>query len=70
MHPAIANRPSPVLLRLLVVFFERRQQARRHTKRLAMIVERKITHVQREGAPVAFLLDDNGDGAALDDQAR
>ena len=50
---AVRERP----LRFLVLFFVRRQEPRRRTKRLAIVEQRQVAHVQCERAPGTFLVD-------------
>jgi hypothetical protein len=51
---------------LFEILFDRRQQPRRGTQRLAMIEQRQIAHVNRQWAAGTFLIHHHRDGAALD----
>jgi hypothetical protein len=53
-------------LRFFVIFFERRERARRFAQRFTMIVERKVPNVEGERAARRLLLDDDGNRAAFD----
>src|SRR5262245_18816994 len=48
------------------LFFDRRADAGRRTKRLAVVVQRQPRHVDRMRAPRRLHVDDDGDRTALD----
>ena len=63
---ASAGRTPPGGLRLFVLFFVAGNEARRGTKRFAVVEYRKIANVEREGASGALLIDNDRHRAALD----
>ncbi len=52
-------------LRLFVILFDRREQARWGPKRLTVIEQREIADVKRRQAAWRLGFDDHGDGAAF-----